>query len=94
MTPLDGHARSVTLAHSILETVLAEYRLAMTEAGAPLDGVDPGDVRAEITARLDLADAAGRAASRAVDEGIAVLHDEWRTAVEPSDGELVMTGER
>ncbi|WP_298442071.1 hypothetical protein [Gordonia sp. (in: high G+C Gram-positive bacteria)] len=84
------YARTVSTAHEILGEVFADYRSTMEQVTGPVAaGTGPAAVRDELTARLDLAEAAGRATSRAVDESIAALGGEWG-----SDGELVLAGER
>ncbi|MFT3663220.1 MAG: hypothetical protein QM809_18205 [Gordonia sp. (in: high G+C Gram-positive bacteria)] len=84
------HARMMSAAHLILGEVIDDYRSAMTEAAEPLAvTMSTGEARTELGARLDLVHAAGTAASRAVNDGIGVLHRGWR-----SPGELVLAGER
>lgn len=87
---LGTQARTATAAHEILGEVLADYRAVMADAARPLAaGTEPSEAHHELHARLDLARAAGLAASRAVDDGIRALHDHWR-----SPGELVLAGDR
>ncbi len=78
---LAAHAREATAAHDVLGEVFDDYRAAMAQVTGPLvAGLSDGQTRQEIAARLDLAAAAGRVASRAVDDTVAVLHDSWRAA--------------
>ncbi|AVL99964.1 hypothetical protein C6V83_06450 [Gordonia iterans] len=87
---LGTQARTATAAHEILGEVIADYRAVMAGAAQPLAaGIGPAEAREELSARLDLVRAAGLAASRAVDDGIGALHDDWR-----SPGELVLAGDR
>ena len=89
------HAASVTAARDVLSEVLDDYRTTMSAATDPLAaGLALPEARAELNARLELAAEAGRAASAAVDDSIAVLGDEWRSAGDLSGGELVLAGDR
>lgn len=84
------HAASATTAHDVLADVVHHYRATMTQLTGPIAATAAvGEVRGELSARLDLAAAAGHAASTAVADGVDALHDEWR-----SSGELILAGER
>lgn len=96
---LAAHARTAAVAHDVLGEVLDGYREAMAQVTGPLAaGLSDGQVRQEVEARLELAAAAGRIASRAVDDTVTVLHNAWRAGgTSPgavSAGELVLAGER
>lgn len=87
---LSRHADSAVAARDVLGEVLDDYRATMAQAADPLAaGLAVPEASVELSARLELAAAAGRAASAAVDDGIAALADEWRSA-----GELVLAGDR
>lgn len=87
---LARHASTMSAAHEILGEVVEDYRTTMAQATDPLAvGIDVPQARDQLRARLDLAAAAGHAASAAVDDGLAVLHQAWR-----SPGELILAGDR
>lgn len=87
---LAAHAGSAAAAHDVLAEVIDDYRATMTTVVAPIAATAPlAEVGEELSARLELAAAAGRAASAAVGAGIDALREEWRTS-----GELVLAGER
>lgn len=87
---LAEQARVAAAAHEILGEVLDDYRSAMARTAEPLAaGLSDSEAGEELGSRLDLAAAAGTAASRAVTESLDVLTERWR-----SDGELVLAGDR
>lgn len=87
---LTRHASTMTAAHQTLADVVGDYEATMGRATVPLAaGTGLPHARDELSARLDLAAAAGRAASRAVDDSLAALDHDWR-----SPGELVLAGNR
>lgn len=87
---LTRHAHTMSAAYEILGDVVGDYRTTMAQATDPLAaGIGLPQARDELRARLDLAAAAGHAASSAVDDGLAVLHQQWR-----SPGELILAGDR
>ncbi len=87
---LSTHATSASAAHEILTEVVDDYRSIMNQVAGPVAATTAlPEVREELSARLDLAAAAGDAASAAVADSVGALHAEWRSA-----GELVLAGDR
>lgn len=87
---LIAHADAASAAHDVLTEVVHDYRATMQQVIGPVAATAAlPEVHAELSARLDLAAAAGHAASAAVTDSVGALLDEWRSA-----GELIVAGDR